>query len=268
VKPSIDSECPRLNLRSDYLSPPLFDLESVMMPHQKVSSASSMQRSRGRRNVFSIFAKLVLTGIMLCTIPGCNYFLLLGYLIGGPPQIEPLFEKETNKSMTDKDIRVAVVCYASDELKYQFDNIDHIIANRVTNQIASKKIEVVNYAEVQTWLRDNPDWDTAVEVGAEFDVNYVIYIDVSAFSLYERDSNTLFRGRCDAIVSVYEMETDGDGKRIFSREVNSIFPIQVPRSAADVSYDTFRMEYIWRLSDEIGRMFYPYLHGDDISSAA
>jgi hypothetical protein len=126
----------------------------------------------------------------------------------------------------------------------------------------------VNYAEVQTWLRDNPDWDTAVEVGAEFDVNYVIYIDVSAFSLYERDSNTLFRGRCDAIVSVYEMETDGDGKRIFSREVNSIFPIQVPRSAADVSYDTFRMEYIWRLSDEIGRMFYPYLHGDDISSAA
>ena len=182
----------------------------------------------------SLLTRLVLTGIMLITIPGCNYFLLLGYLIGGPPQIEPLFEKETQKSMTDKDIRVAVVCYASDELKYQFDNIDHIIANRVTNQIASKKIEVVNYAEVQTWLRDNPDWDTAVEVGAEFDVNFVIYIDVSAFSLYERDSNTLFRGRCDAIVSVYEMETDGDGKRIFSREVNSIFPIQVPRSASGV----------------------------------
>ncbi len=239
-----------------------------MMLHRQINSASTTQQGIGRRSMVSLLTRLVLTGIMLITIPGCNYFLLLGYLIGGPPQIEPLFEKETQKSMTDKDVRVAVVCYASDELKYQFDNIDHIIANRVTNQIASKKIEVVNYAEVQTWLRDNPDWDTAVEVGAEFDVNFVIYIDVSAFSLYERDSNTLFRGRCDAIVSVYEMEADGDGKRIFSREVNSIFPIQVPRSAADVSYDTFRMEYIWRLSDEIGRMFYPYLHGDDISSAA
>ena len=216
----------------------------------------------------TILTKLFLIALMLITIPGCNYFLLLGYLIGGPPQIEPLFEKETDKCMTDRDIRVAVVCYASDELKYQFDSIDHIIANRVTNQLKSKKIDVIAYPEIQTWLKDNPDWDTAVEIGAEFDVNYVVYIDVSAFSLYERDSNTLFRGRCDAIVSVYEMETDGDGKRIFSREINSLFPLQVPRSASDVSYDTFRMEYILRLSDEIGRLFYPYLNGDDISNAA
>jgi hypothetical protein len=209
-----------------------------------------------------------LIALMLVMIPGCNYFLLLGYLIGGPPQIEPLFEKETDKCMTDKDVRIAVVCYASDELKYQFDSLDHIVASRITNQLASKKIKVVPYDEIQTWLKENPDWDTAVEVGAEFDVNFVVYIDVSGFSLYERDSNTLFRGRCDAIVSVYEMETDGDGKRIFSREINSVFPLQVPRSASDVSYDTFRMEYIWRLSDEIGRLFYPYLNGDDISYAS
>lgn len=212
--------------------------------------------------------RLMIMLLLLITIPGCNYVLLLGYLIGGPPQIEPLFEKETSKCMTDKDIRVAVVCYASDELKYQFDSIDHIIASRLTNQLASKKIDVVSYDEIRTWLKDNPDWDTAVEVGAEFDVNFVVYVDVSDFSLYERDSNSLFRGRCDAIVSVYEMETDGDGKRIFSREINSLFPLQVPRSASDVSYDTFRMEYIWRLGDEIGRLFYPYLNGDDISNAA
>ena len=216
----------------------------------------------------SIMARLMLPLVLLVTIPGCNYFLLLGYLIGGPPQIEPLFEKETNKSMTDRDIRVAVVCYAPDDLKYQFDNLDHIIANRVSNALKAKKIDVISYDEVRVWLKDNPDWDTAVEVGAEFDVRYVVYIDVSNFGLYERDSNTLYRGRCEAIVSVYEMETDGEGTRIFSHEVNSLFPTQVPRSASDVSYDTFRMEYIWRLSDEIGRLFYPYLHCDDISNAA
>ena len=89
------------------------------------------------------------------------------------------------------------------------------------------KIEVVPNDEVRTWMIQNPDWDTAAEVGAAFDVNYVIYIDVSEFSLYERDSNTLFRGRCEAIVSVYEMETDGEGKRIFSHDLNSQYPIQV-----------------------------------------
>ncbi len=221
-----------------------------------------------RNRPMSLLFQLALTGMMLVTIPGCNYVLLLGYLIGGPPQLEPLFEKETEKSMTDKDIRVAVVCYASDELKYQFDNLDHIIASRVTNALADKNIDVVLNDEVRTWLKENPDWDTAVEVGAAFDVNFVIYIDVSGFSLYERDSNTLYRGRCDAIVSVYEMETDGDGKRIFSRDINSVHPLHVPRSASEMSYDTFRMEYIWRLSDEIGRLFYPYLNGDDISHAA
>ncbi len=239
-----------------------------MLSARTFTNQPTSVRSLERRNATTFLTRLCLIAMMLVTIPGCNYFLLLGYLIGGPPQIEPLFEKETNKCMTDKDIRVAVVCYASDELKYQFDNIDHIIASRLSKQLASKKIDVVPYDEILTWLKENPDWDTAVEVGADFDVNYVIYVDVSAFSLYERDSNTLFRGRCDAIVSVYEMETDGDGKRIFSREMNSIHPLQVPRSASDISYDTFRMEYIWRLSDEIGRLFYPYLNGDDISNAA
>lgn len=204
----------------------------------------------------------------LLAIPGCNYFIALGYLIGGPPQEEPLFEKETKKSMTDKDVRVAVVCYASDELKYRFDNIDHIIASRVTNQMAGKKIEMVPYDEIRAWLNENPDWDTAEDVGAEFDVTYVVYIDVSDFSLYERDSNSLFRGRCDAIVSVYEMETGGEGRRIFSRDVNSVYPTQVPRSATDVSHDTFRMEYIWRLSDDIGRLFYPWHLADQFDHTA
>jgi hypothetical protein len=231
----------------------------------------TMSRTSSSRHRFSLcdpLVRLVLCGALLLVIPGCNYFLLLGYLIGGPPQIEPLFEKETNKSMTDKDVRVAVVCFASDDLKYKFDNLDHIIAKRVTNQLKEKKIETVQYDEIQLWLSQNPDWDTAAEVGAEFDVNYVVYIDISDFSLYERDSNALFRGRCEAIVTVYEMETDGDGKRIFSRDINSVHPLQVPRSASETSYDTFRMEYIWRLSDEIGRLFYPYLNGDDISHAA
>jgi hypothetical protein len=232
------------------------------------TSGWKVQPSRAVPLVRGALVRFGLAMVLLLAIPGCNYFLLLGYLIGGMPQIEPLFEKETRKSMTDRGVKVAVVCYASDELKYQFDNIDHIVASSVTKQLANKKIKAVDYAEVRTWLMNNPDWDTAVEVGAEFDVNYVVYVDISGFSLYERDSNTLFRGRCDAIVSVYEMETDGDGKRIFSRELNSVFPLQVPRSASESSYDGFRGEYIFRLSDEIGRLFYPYMSGDDIGSAA
>ncbi|MEJ7591744.1 MAG: hypothetical protein WKF77_09360, partial [Planctomycetaceae bacterium] len=137
---------------------------------------------RGYRNGRLFFARLALAAMLLVSVPGCNYFILLGYLIGGPPQIEPLFEKDTKKSLTDRKTRVAVVCYASDELKYECEHIDHIIARQVAHQLSDNKIDVVPSDEVRGWMVNNPDWDTAAEVGAAFDVNYVIYIDVSDFS--------------------------------------------------------------------------------------
>ncbi|MEZ6062641.1 MAG: hypothetical protein R3C19_20040 [Planctomycetaceae bacterium] len=206
--------------------------------------------------------------LLLLTLPGCNYFILLGYLIGGPPQLEPLFEAETKESLTDRGVRVAVVCYADKELKYSYDNIDYLIAAHLTTKLRQNKIDVVSSDRIRVWMEKNKDWDSPEEIGAEFDVTYVVYVDIADFSLFERDSNnSLFRGRCECIVSVHKMEADGDGRRIFVKDVTSVFPIQVPRSAAEVSYDTFRAEYFWRLADEIGRLFYPYMNGDDIVNA-
>lgn len=210
---------------------------------------------------------LLVPALLLTIMPGCNYFILLGYLIGGPPQIQPLFEKETNKSFTDRNVRVAVVCYAPDDLRKFHDNIDQMLSWRLATLLNRNHIDVVEPDAIQAWMVNNPDWDSAVDVGAEFDVNYVVYVDMSEFSLYEQDSSSLFRGRCEAIVSVYEMDTGGDGQRIFTKDINSIFPTQVPRSASDVSYETFRNEYFFRLAEEVGRLFYPYGNGDDIINA-
>lgn len=209
----------------------------------------------------------IICAFFMATIPGCQYFIVLGYLIGGPPQLEPAFEKETGQSFTDRDVRVAVVCYAPDELTKFHDNIDQQLTTQLSAMLYIHKIDIVNPDAILSWMVNNPDWDSPKEIGADFDVNYVVYVDIAEFSLYEEDSTSLFRGRCDAIVSVYEMETDGDGKRIFNKEINSVFPIQVPRSASDVSYETFRHDYSRRLADEIGRLFYPYLNGDDVVNA-
>ncbi|MEP3480468.1 MAG: hypothetical protein ABJZ55_14550 [Fuerstiella sp.] len=207
---------------------------------------------------------LLVVAMAVLVLPGCNYFIALGYLIGGPPQIEPLFEKETKKSFTDRDIQVAVVCYAPDDLKKFHDDIDQLLAQRLSALLYKNEIKIISPEAVNAWMVKNPDWDSATEIGAEFDVNYVVYVDISTFSLYEQDSTSLFRGRCDTVVAVYEMETDGDGRRIWDKDISSVFPKIVPRSASDVSYDTFRNEYFFRLADDIGRMFYPHRNGDDI----
>ena len=238
------------------------------MNHISSTSTRITSTASGARSSVSQWLRTcVAASLLLVALPGCNYFILLGYLIGGPPQLEPLFEKETKKSFTDRNVRVAVVCYAPDDLTKFHDNIDQMLMLRLSTLLHAHKIEVVNPDAIQGWLANNPDWDSPVEIGSEFDVNYVVYVDMSSFSLYEPDSTSLFRGRCDAMVSVYEMSTGGDGKRIFDKDIQSVFPTQVPRSASDVSYDTFRNEYFFRLADEIGRLFYPYGHGDDIVNA-
>jgi hypothetical protein len=200
------------------------------------------------------------------TLTGCNYLLLAGYLLGGPPSIEPEFDKETGLSMTDKDVTVAVVCTAPPDVKLTYSHIDHDVAKLVASRLFLKKIQVVNPDKVNDWLDRHPDWDTPEELGATFGVKYVIYVELQDFGLHEKHSAELYRGRADVLVSVWAMEGD-EGEQIFSRDVESIFPRAVPRSTYETKYTTFKREYLEVLSDDIGKLFYETYHGDDIPNA-
>lgn len=210
---------------------------------------------------------LAAAGLLAFAQVGCPWVVLIGYLIGGPPMVEPAFDRETKKSMTDKDVTVAVVCYAPNEVKWDFDEIDMEVAKYVTFRLHEHQIKVINPDRVRVWLDKNPNWDKPEEIGKELNVTYVVYIDLHNYSLYEENSTQLYRGRCDGWLSVVEMDKDGHGEKIFSKEINSKYPTNVPRATSEVSYTNFKREYLSRLSDEIGRNFYEYERGTDISAA-
>ncbi|HEX6985781.1 MAG TPA: hypothetical protein VF170_10400, partial [Planctomycetaceae bacterium] len=71
----------------------------------------------------------------LALVCGCNYVVGLGYLLGGPPSIEPEFDRATNKSLGDKDVTVAVACYAPTELKWDNAEIDREVAEFVSHRL-------------------------------------------------------------------------------------------------------------------------------------
>lgn len=203
------------------------------------------------------------------SLTGClKELLILSYLVGGPPSIEPDFDAMTKKSFTDKEVTVAVVCYAPLEVKYDFSAIDAELAKYVTYRLVQHKIKVVNPDQVRAWLDENKDnWDEPSEIGKALGVKYVVYIDLESFNLWEEHSQDLFRGRAEGLVSVYEMDEAGDGEKIYSKEVTSKFPTVSPRAATEVSYPTFKQQYLTRLSEEIGRFFYEHYNGDDIADA-
>ena len=208
----------------------------------------------------------VVAAVSLCfAFSGCRVGMLLGLLIAGPPTVEPEFDKQTGDCMTDKDVTVAVVCFAPTEVRYSFDNIDNELAKSIAFRLAEHKIQVIPPDSVQAWLEQNKDWDRPEEIGAAFKSTYVVYIDLNEFSLFEEGGSSLYRGRSEATISVWKMNEDDTAEKVFTEEKISKFPQHQPISQEE-SYQNFKARYLYRLSDEIGRYFYEYYLSDEIGA--
>lgn len=203
-----------------------------------------------------------------CIAPssGCSYILFIGYLLSGGPSIEPDFDAQTKESLTDKDVTVAVVCYAPTDIRYSFEDIDHEIAKYVSYRMHQHKIKVISPDRVRAWLDENKDYDKAEEIGEYFKSTYVVCIDLNQFSLYEDGSANLYRGKAEAMVTVWKMD-GSEADKIYTTEKISKFPLHQPISSSDETYQNFKARYLTRLSDEIGRLFYEYYYYDEIGEA-
>lgn len=211
----------------------------------------------------------MLMGAALCAaLTGCAQFVLLSYLIGGPPSVEPDFDAETGLSLSGKDLTTAVVCYAPTELKWNFPNIDDEVAAQATYRLRDHNIKVIDPDYIRAWIDEHPDWEQAAEIGKVFQTDFVVEIELESFSLYEEGNSTsLYRGRTVGFIYVTQMNEDGTGERVFSKELDFAFPTRVPRSAYDQSLASFKREYLSRLSERIGWMFHESYTGDMIGWA-
>ncbi len=224
-----------------------------------------IRKTSPRRRVSSLLATTLAAGLATLSAGCFQQILLLGYLIAGPPSIEPPFEIMTKESLTDKNVTVAVVCVVPKEVEFLSTvKIDQEIARYVSHRLAVKKIEVVTPDRVRRWLIQNPEWIKPDEIGKYFKTTYVIFIDVQDFNLYEKSSQTIFRGRAEVNVEVWKMDDDGEGDKIFSQRLTSQYPLAVGKPVTSITYTIFQRKYLARLSEEIGRMFYEHYNGDDM----
>ena len=212
----------------------------------------------------STFALLMM---LVTACSGCSQFVIISYLLHGPPSIEPDFDAETGESLSNPDITVAVVCFAPKELQWKFPQIDEQIATYLVARLSPNHISTIHPDRVKAWIDQNPDWERADEIGKEFNADYVIEVEIADFSLHEGSSTTLFRGRTEAYVNVVKVDEDGNGDQIFTKELDFVFPTRVPRSSYDQTLTSFQREYLSRLSERIGWMFYDRFHGDMIGWA-
>ncbi|MBQ16018.1 MAG: hypothetical protein CMJ65_02710 [Planctomycetaceae bacterium] len=220
------------------------------------------------RRLLRISVHSTAAALVVLSLTGClKQLLFLGLLIHGPPSIEPDFDSRTGKSMTAKDVKVAVICEAPLELQHDFGKIDRELGKFLSFRLREHQITSVHHELVQAWIDENSQWDTPTELGAALKVTYVIHIEVEKYSLFEKNNQNLLRGRTEGLISVYEMSKDGTGKRIYTRDFRTQHPRLAPRSTYNTTPSTFKREYLSRLSDHLGWYFYEHHAGDDIPDA-
>ena len=226
------------------------------------------RRPRRLGRLLKIVVHTTAAAVVVVSLTGClKQILFLGLLIHGPPSIEPDFESRTGKSMTAKGVTVAVLCEAPLELQHDFGKIDRELGKYLTFRLREHQVVSVHHERVQAWLDEHPHWDSPTELGKALGVTYVIHIEIEQHSLFEKNNQNLLRGRTEGLLSVYEMSDDGDGKRIYTRDVRARHPRLAPRSTYNTTLANFKREYLSRLSDQLGWYFYEHHHGDDIPDA-
>ncbi|MDA1050978.1 MAG: hypothetical protein O3C40_10925 [Planctomycetota bacterium] len=160
--------------------------------------------------------------------------------------------------------RVAVIC-VSDQSSYGTGSESLLLAREVSSILQKnvKDIELVRADEVADWI-DREGWDEIDyrEIGRGVEAERVIAINLSSFSI--REGASLYKGRADVDISVYDM---GDGgHEVFRKSVPEFsFPATGPYPVGDLSELQFRRAFLKTLSQLVARHFYAYDVAEDFS---
>jgi hypothetical protein len=166
-----------------------------------------------------------------------------------------------------KEKRIAVVCVSNSEA-FGPTTASIQLARQVGQLLETNidKAQIIDPQRIADWI-DRNDWDyiNYPEVGKGVNADMVVAIDLDSFSL--NDGKTLYRGRADVKVVVYDM-TNG-GKEVFAyTPTQVVFPENSALHATDMTEEAFRRQFLNVLASRIGRQFYSYDAKEDFARDA
>jgi len=159
--------------------------------------------------------------------------------------------------------RVAVVTL-TDSSQYSDDASARLLSQRVVDILTTegKNIKLVREDEVQQW-RDRNGWDAVefLDIGRGVKADKVVGIEMVNLRL--RDGATLYRGRADVTVTVYDTES---GTAEFRRHIEEFtYPTSAGMYTSETTENKFRKLFLGVLAGRIARHFHSYDHADTVA---
>jgi hypothetical protein len=123
-------------------------------------------------------------------------------------------------------------------------------------KLNKEKIKLVPVHKIEEFKNNNPSWRTmtATEIGRQFDVDYVVDVEVASLSLYEKDSRKrLYRGRGAITLAVIDVTKSADEGPAYQRRLSMEYPkARGPIPVDDeMTPDRFRELFIQRIARDV-----------------
>jgi hypothetical protein len=193
---------------------------------------------------------MIVAALMVLSTSGCVGIAAQLMYLAGAGLVKPDFEGLKGK-------RVAVVC-VSNRSAYgsgkEADALARMVAAILRREV--KDIELVSQTEIANW-KDSNDWDEMDfrTIGRGVKAEMLVAINVSKLDYYE--GHTLYKGRADLSVTVYDMS--GGGKIAWSKSMPDFqFPQHGGRPVTDMVEANFQKQFLDVLARDIARNFHSY----------
>jgi hypothetical protein len=196
----------------------------------------------------------MLTGLLvLVAAGGCaNGLANVMYIFQGRNDVKAQYAGLSGK-------RVAVVCRPLATMQYRNANPAKDMGQYVSNLLKQNvpKIQLVSRNEIDKWIDENEsNFDDFVAIGQALKADIVIGIELESFSIYQ-GSTTLYQGKADAHVAVYDVKKGGDAA--WSTRLPEVtYPPNTAIASSDMSEAEFRRRFISKVAEHIGRYFYDH----------
>ena len=119
---------------------------------------------------------------------------------------------------------------------------------------------IVDPRDVEDFLQRDVDAQINPQsVGRQFDVDYVLYVEVYEFQMRDPQTPQFLRGRINASIAVHDMRADPDTLRRYELTlVECVYPEGGPAVLSATNAPLVRMSTYRMFAEQVARKFYAY----------
>ncbi|MBI5761807.1 MAG: hypothetical protein HZA46_25120 [Planctomycetales bacterium] len=204
---------------------------------------------------------------------GCQIVTGVMLIFQGRPELKSDFERQTRKSLMEKDRQVLILCTASESVAREFSAVDLDLNAAISRRLKNENVRLVDPHVAAKWIESHGgEVEDLTEIATELKADYVVQIRLDEFSYSNPNSPGMYQGTTQAKIQVFEFSpAEGDSKtttarRIYSTPFTLKYPERQPVPADRESATVFRKRFTSQVSDGIAKLFYDHRPDEDFTS--